>query len=88
MRKKEWERKIVRKSERRERVREKVREYGAYMYHGTYMYHTLSTAGGTVRHLGDAVLVDAPRSYIACAPRQITRRILKVRVVPFGTVLN
>ena len=30
----------------------------------------------------------APRLYIACAPRWITRRILRLRVVPVGTVRN
>ena len=29
-----------------------------------------------------------PRLYIACAPRRITRRILRLRVVRFGTVLD
>ena len=30
----------------------------------------------------------APRLYIACAPRRITRSILKLRTVPIGIVLN
>ena len=30
----------------------------------------------------------APRVYIACVPRRFTRRILKLRAVPSGTVLN
>ena len=28
------------------------------------------------------------RLHVACAPRRITRRVLKLRAVPIGTVLN
>ena len=30
----------------------------------------------------------APQFYIACAPRRLTRRTLKLRAVPSGIVLN